>query len=153
MKQGVPRWTTTDKEIVAAYIALVDKVCPCVVMVHSQSGTFGFQVAEARPDKVKALIAVEPTVGGDRSKVALLKNTPVAMVYGDFAKDHPRWAQIRQRGVDYAGVLKAAGGSIDIVDLPDAGLKGNSHMLMMDKNNGEIADLIQKWLAGKGLVD
>ncbi len=30
MKQGVPRWVTTDKEIVAAYIALVDKVCPCV---------------------------------------------------------------------------------------------------------------------------
>ena len=103
-------------------------------------------MAEARPDKVKALIAVEPTVGGDRNKVALLKNTPVAMVYGDFAKDHPRWARIRQGGVDYAGVLKAAGGSIDIVDLPDAGLKGNSHMLMMDKNNGEIADLIQKWL-------
>ena len=153
MKQGVPRWTTTDKEIVAAYIALVDKICPCVVMVHSQSGTFGFQVAEARPDKVKALIAVEPTLGGDRNKVALLKNTPVAMIYGDNAKDHPRWARIRQGGVDYAGVLKAAGGSIDVVDLPDAGIKGNSHMLMMDKNNGAIADLIQKWLASKGLVD
>jgi hypothetical protein len=26
-------------------------------------------------------------------------------------------------------------------------------MLMMDKNNGEIADLIQKWLSEKGLVD
>ena len=60
---------------------------------------------------------------------------------------------IRQRGVDYAGVLRAAGGSIDIVDLPDGGLKGNSHMLMMDKNNGAIADLIQKWLVSKGLVD
>ena len=76
MKQGVPRWVTTDKEIVAAYIALVDKVCPCVIMVHSQSGTFGFQVLEARPDKVKALVAVEPTVGGDRSKVASIKSTP-----------------------------------------------------------------------------
>jgi hypothetical protein len=41
MKQGVPRWLTTDDQIVAAYIELVDKVCPCVVMVHSQSGTFG----------------------------------------------------------------------------------------------------------------
>ena len=26
-------------------------------------------------------------------------------------------------------------------------------MLMMDKNNAQIADLIQKWLADKGLVD
>ena len=26
-------------------------------------------------------------------------------------------------------------------------------MLMMDKNNAQIADLIQNWLAGKGLVE
>ena len=75
------------------------------------------------------------------------------MIYGDFAKDHPRWSKIRQGGVDYAGVLKAAGGSIDIVDLPDAGLRGNSHMVMMDRNSDEVAALIQKWLASKGLVD
>src|SRR3979411_2690085 len=59
MKQGVPRWLTTDDQIVAAYIELVDKVCPCVVMVHSQSGSFGFKVAEARPGKVKALLGGE----------------------------------------------------------------------------------------------
>jgi len=50
-------------------------------------------------------------------------------------------------------VLKAAGGSIDIVDLPDAGLRGNSHMVMMDRNSDDVAALIQKWLASKGLVD
>jgi hypothetical protein len=26
-------------------------------------------------------------------------------------------------------------------------------MLMQDKNNAEIAEVIQKWLVGKGLVD
>jgi hypothetical protein len=40
-----------------------------------------------------------------------------------------------------------------VVNLPEAGIKGNSHMLMMDKNNGRVADLIQKWLADKGLVE
>jgi len=153
MKQGVPRWLTTDEPIVSAYIALVDKVCPCVVLVHSQSGSFGFKVAEARPDKVKALIAVEPTLGGDRNKTGILKNTPVLVVYGDNAKNHPRWQKIRQGGVDYAAALKAGGGTIDVVDLPDVGIKGNSHMMMMDKNSDQIADLIQKWLVGKGLVD
>jgi pimeloyl-ACP methyl ester carboxylesterase len=153
MKQGVPRWLTTDNEIVAAYVALVDKVCPCVVMVHSQSGSFGFKVLEARPDKVKGLVAVEPTLGGDKSKVASIKSTPVMMMYGDNVKDHARWAKIRQGGVDYASALKAAGGSVDIFDLPDMGLKGNSHMIMMDKNSDQVADLIQKWLVGKGLSD
>ena len=63
MKQAVPRWLTTDDQIVAAYVELVDKVCPCVVLVHSQSDAFGFKVLEARPEKVSALVAVEPTLG------------------------------------------------------------------------------------------
>ena len=46
----------------------------------------------------------------------------------------------------YAEAFKAAGGSLDLVDLPDAGIKGNSHMVMMDKNSDQVADLIQKWL-------
>ena len=38
------------------------------------------------------------------------------------------------------------------IDLPQAGIKGNLHMMMMDKNNAEVAGLIQKWLEGKGLT-
>ncbi len=151
MKQGVPRWVTTDKEIVAAYTALVDKVCPCVVMVHSQSGTFGYQVLEARPDKVKALIAVEPTLGGDPKKAASVKNTPILVIIGDNAKDHPRWKAIRQHSVNYQAAFKAAGGKLDLVDLPDVGIKGNSHMVMMDRNSDKVADLIQAWLVKTGL--
>jgi len=153
MKQGVPRWLSTDDQIVAAYIELVDKVCPCVVLVHSQSGSFGYKVLEARPDKVKALVAVEPTLGGDRNKVESIKGTPILVVYGDNAKDHPRWSKIRQGGVDYAAAFKSAGGSIDVIDLPDMGIKGNSHMMMMDRNSDEVAGLIEKWLIGKGLAE
>lgn len=152
MKQGVPRWVTTDPAIAAAYIALVDKVCPCVILVHSQGGTFGFQAAEARPDKVKALIAVEPSVVGDRTKAASIKGTPIMMMYGDNVKSHARWSKIRQNGVNYAEAMKAAGGSVDIVDLPDVGLKGNSHMIMMDKNSDKVADIIQAWLVKKNLA-
>jgi pimeloyl-ACP methyl ester carboxylesterase len=153
MKQAVPRWLATDEQIVAAYLELVDKVCPCVVLVHSQSGSFGYKVLEARPEKVKALVAVEPTLGGDRNKVEAIKATPILVLYGDNAKDHPRWSKIRQGGVDYAAALKSAGGSIDVIDLPDVGIKGNSHMVMMDKNSDAVAELIEKWLVGKGLAD
>ena len=38
-----------------------------------------------------------------------------------------------------------------MVSLPEVGVKGNSHM-MMDKNNGQIADLIQKWLTTQYLL-
>jgi pimeloyl-ACP methyl ester carboxylesterase len=153
MKQGVPRWVTTDEQIIKAYIDLVDKVCPCVVLVHSQSGTFGYKVLEARPDKVKALVAVEPTLAGDKNKIASVKGTPILTIIGDNAKDHPRWKSIRNNAVVYSEAFKAAGGDFTLVDLPDAGIKGNSHMMMMDKNSDEIAGMIQKWLVDKKLAD
>jgi len=33
-----------------------------------------------------------------------------------------------------------------MLHLPDASLFGNSHMLMQDKNNLQVADLILKWI-------
>ena len=150
-KQGVPRWTTTDPAIIAAYTELVDKVCPCVVLVHSQSGSFGAKVAEARPDKVKALVMVEPAGAGDLKAAGNLKNTPVLAVYGDYIEQDARWPTIRANGYRYYDAVRAAGGRVDVVNLPEVGIRGNSHMLMMDRNNGQIADLIQKWLGERGL--
>ena len=37
--------------------------------------------------------------------------------------------------------------------LPLIGIRGNSHMMMQDRNNAEIAEVIQKWLVAKGLVE
>jgi len=151
VKQNVPRWTTTDDATVAAYIAEIDRVGPCIILFHSQAGTFGFKVAQARPDKVKALIAIEPAGVGDPAKVDALKNIPTLFVYGDYIERDSRWPKIRATGVAFADAMKAAGGSVDVVDLPKSGIHGNSHMMMMDKNNTEVAALIQTWLEGKGL--
>jgi len=135
VKQNVPRWTTTDDAIIAAYIAEIDRVGPSIILFHSQAGSFGFKVAQARP-----------------AKVDVLKNIPTLIVYGDYIEKDSRWPKIRANGIAFADAIKAAGGSVDVVDLPQAGIKGNSHMVMMDKNNAEVAGLIQKWLEGKGLT-
>ena len=45
-----------------------------------------------------------------------------------------------------AASINAAGGTAKFLLLPALGIKGNSHMLMMDKNNLQIADLIIGWL-------
>ena len=110
VKQFVPRWTTTDAPTLAAYVQLVDKICPCVILSHSQAGLFGFQAAQARPDKVKALIAVEPAGLGDPAKAASLKDIPVLMLYGDFIEQDSRWPQIRANGLKFAEQIRAAGG-------------------------------------------
>ena len=50
-----------------------------------------------------------------------------------------------------AAAVRAGGGTVDVINLPELGIKGNSHMLMQDKNNAQIAEVIHKWLVGKGL--
>jgi pimeloyl-ACP methyl ester carboxylesterase len=153
MRQSVPRWLSTDNAVIAAYAALVDKVCPCVLLVHSQGGQFALRVAEAHPDKIKALVAVEPAGAGPVDKAAALKNVPVLTVFGDYVDDHPRWAAYKKQLVAYGAAMTATGGSFEMIMLPDIGIRGNSHMLMQDRNNAEIAEVIQKWLVAKGLVE
>lgn len=150
-KQVVPRWTSTDEATIAAYIALVDRVCPCVIMSHSQSGLFAYKVAQARPDKVKALVLLEPAGVGDMAMARLLKNTPSISIYGDYVDQDPRWKKGRANNMTFQAAIRSAGGIADLVNLPDIGIKGNSHMLMMDINNNEVASLIQKWLTKHNL--
>jgi hypothetical protein len=38
------------------------------------------------------------------------------------------------------------GGNATLVELPKLGIKGNTHFLMSDLNNGQLADLFDKWL-------
>ena len=154
VKQIVPRWTTTNDAIMAAYNQLVDKVCPCVLLVHSQSGTFGYKAALAHPDKVKALVIVE---GHD----------PRQRREGGEAQERPDPGALRRQCRQERDVLRPArrttsrwrrsprrpAAAVEIVNLPDIGIKGNSHFMMMEKNNAEIAEVIQKWLVGKGLVE
>ncbi len=121
-------------------------------LVHSQAGQFGFKVAQARPDKVKALIAVEAAGVGDPATAAALKDVPILMVFGDYIDQDSRWPKMKQNDLDFTDKVKAAGGSVDIIDLPKAGLHGNTHMMMMDKNNIAVADVIQTWLTQKNLT-
>jgi hypothetical protein len=43
------------------------------------------------------------------------------------------------------------GGDVRLVHLPEIGIRGNTHFLMSDLNNVEIADQVSKFLAEKKL--
>ena len=63
LAQLVPNTETTleggGTNTVDALAALLDKIGPAVVMVHSQSGVYGLDVVRRRPDKVRALVSIE----------------------------------------------------------------------------------------------
>jgi pimeloyl-ACP methyl ester carboxylesterase len=153
-KQIVPRWTTTDALTQAAYDALVQKLCPCIIVVHSQGGNFGFRATLAAPGKVKALVAVEPSSALDPAQVdaTKLKGVPHLFVWGDHLDGNKLYQNFFMKAPQlYFAALKEAGVDAFWLDLPKEGIKGNSHMMMMDKNSDEIAKRIQSWFAEHGL--
>ena len=152
-KQAVPRFATSDKEIQAAYDAYVQKACPCVIVVHSQGGNFAFNAALHAPDKIKAIIAVEPSGAPPASAdLAGLKGVPHLFVWGDHIGDHPLWPRFQAAVAAYREALGKAGAMADWVALPERGITGNTHMLMMDRNSDQIAALIQDWMGRQGLM-
>ena len=113
VKQIVPRWLTTDDAIIAAYTELVDKVCPCVILFHSQAGGFGFKVAQARPTRSRRIVAVEPAMAGDKAKARRAKKHPDPDVFGDYMSiDIRAGRKCAQADLDYADAVRAAGGSV-----------------------------------------
>jgi len=184
-----------------ALLALLDRIGPAILLVHSQAGAFGWPVADARPDLVKAILAIEPNgppfhglefVGAP----AFFKEGPVALAYGitslpltfapavkdagelaierEDTADGPDLATCwRQKAparalpnlqkmpilvltaeasyhapYDHCTVkfLQQAGVKPSFVRLVDLDVRGNSHVMMLEKNNREIAAVIAKWL-------
>ena len=152
-KQSIPRWSTNDVAIQAAYDAYVQKACPCVIVVHSQGGNFAFNAALKYPDKVKAIVAVE-TSGSpnpETTDFSRLKGVPMLWVWGDNLDRYPFWGRITAQQENFRSRLVAAGGTGDRLMLPELGWRGNSHMLMMDRNSDLIAEQVDRWLARQGL--
>lgn len=146
-KQILPRWTINDERTQKAYDALVQRVCPCIIMAHSTGGPFAFNAALKAPDKVKAVIAVEPA-GAPLPTVDLspLKSVPMLMVWGDNLSSYPVWVKLVPLLASFRDRLAATGGIVEWLDLPAKGMKGNSHMIMMDRNSNEVAALIDAWI-------
>ena len=152
-KQFVARWTTSDAWTQSSYDALVQRVCPCVIVGHSQAGQFVYTAAQRAPDKVKAVVLVEPVSALDPAKVdpARVKHIPHLTVWGDYLNDSALWRRYRNIVETYTNAIKSAGGTADTIDLPAMGVRGNSHMVMMDRNSDEVALLVRNWLIKRGL--
>lgn len=44
-----------------AGVALLDRIGPSIILTHSESGEYGWLIADARPNLVKAIVAIEPS--------------------------------------------------------------------------------------------
>jgi pimeloyl-ACP methyl ester carboxylesterase len=182
--------------------ALLDRIGPAILLTHSQSGTFGWLVADARPSLVKAIVAMEPSgppVHDNVEKGApeWFEDGPLSKAYGltapplayDPPVTDPRELRfVRQEKADAQGLVRcwaqaepartlvnlrsipvlvvqaeasyhaaydhctvaylrqARVAAVRYVRLADVGIKGNGHMLMLEKNNLDVAAVVEKWL-------
>jgi len=51
----------------------------------------------------------------------------------------------------WVAAVNRHGGDARLIHLPDIGIRGNTHFMMSDLNNVEIADQVSEFLAGKHL--
>ena len=160
--------------------ALFAKIGPAILFTHSQGGGPGWLTAITNPN-VKAIVAFEPGSGfifpegelpaampsaaGTLSPEAVppddfrkLTRIPIVIYYGDNFPVEPT----TERGQDnwrvrlamarrWVDAINKHGGDARLVHLPDVGIHGNTHFLMSDLNNLQIADQVSQFLAGKKL--
>lgn len=56
----IPDLVKTHEHMLRCGCALLDRIGPAILVTHSMGGPFGWIVADARPELVKAIVAVEP---------------------------------------------------------------------------------------------
>ena len=134
-----------------ALAALLDKIGPAVVVVHSLAGPFADALVALRPALVKAVINIEgaQAIVPTDAQIDAYRGIPVLELFGDHLDApvftaRPRY-EARKAVVDR--INKREGGKATIVRLPEIGIHGNSHMLMQDKNNLRVADFVLDWIA------
>ena len=142
------------RETPKALVALLEKIGPAILMVHSQAGGYGLEVVR-QSDKVRALVVMEGSCGplsADDISKRFVKQ-PMLSLWGDFTVGAlgPNSDTRRNACIATVDAIKAAGGNAKFFLLPDNGIKGNSHMMMFDKNNLQVADIMMKWLGEAGV--
>lgn len=185
--------SVSEKLVRDAGAALLDKIGPAIIFTHSQSGPFGWVIADERPKLVKGIVAAEPSGPPLRNAVfgeqpgRLWGVTETPMAYSPAVTNPKEIATVEESAADgpnlvkcikqaeparklinlqnmpilifaaessyhaaydhcTAKYMKQAGVKVDFVRLEEVGIKGNGHMVMIEKNNLDIAAMINGWM-------
>ena len=149
---------------------LASDVGGMILMGHSQSSSFPTSAAlqadsgcypwtSARACKIKGIVQIETGCYGNLTSnmINTLKHIPILIMYGDYATSDPTASCQTE-----IGQIAAAGGDIKFAWLPQltrgslypgspGPIHGNDHMMMLDKNNQDIAQIVIDWASSRRL--
>ncbi|MBQ5344325.1 MAG: alpha/beta fold hydrolase [Acidaminococcaceae bacterium] len=164
-----------DKASAISAKAGAAKETPGVVLVTHSAGGFPGWLSAMGNQKVKAVASYEPggyvfpekevpdpmpsltgTVSGvpvPMEQFKRLTEIPIVMYFGDYIPEevsdklgNENWRVRLQMARKFAETVNRHGGNATVVELPKLGIKGNTHFLMSDLNNGQLASLLDQWL-------
>ena len=154
--------------------ALAERIGDHILVTHSAGGFPGWMSAMQNPE-VKGVVSYEPggfvfpegevpdridglTGGAAGIPVPVeqfkrLTEIPVVLYFGDYIPETPskklgdeNWRVRLQMARKFVEVVNKHGGNATLVELPKIGIYGNTHFLMQDLNNVELAGLLDVWL-------
>jgi pimeloyl-ACP methyl ester carboxylesterase len=133
--------------------ALAVQLRGAVLIGHSESGFFPEEAALIDPTGVRGIVSIEMacTTTMNPRQLATMASIPILVMFGDHLGDVKGpfgsiWTNNFDTCQKFVDQVTAAGGDAQLMLLPKMGIKGNSHMLMQDKNNLQLADLILTWI-------
>lgn len=179
-RQMTPNTGPYDQDIISdAVAALFKRIGPGILVTHSQGGGPGW-LAAIKSENIKAVVAYEPgssfvfpegelpepmpsltgTLEGfpvPLDDFMKLTKIPVVVYYGDNIPEQTdipgqdNWRVRLAMAKIWVKAINDKGGDATLVHLPEIGVRGNTHFPFSDLNNVGIADLMEKFLAEKGL--
>jgi pimeloyl-ACP methyl ester carboxylesterase len=155
---------------------LLDRIGPAVLVTHSLGGPAGWLIADARPQLVKAIVAIEaigpPFVerpelglslewGVTAAPITVDPPAATAAELGGASRRLPNLAGVPIAVVsaeaspfvhfhdEMVGFLRGAGCDVEGLRLADHGVNGNGHGMMLEANNVEALEPIARWVEAK----
>lgn len=147
----------------------IDRIGP-VVAVTNSAGGWRALLAALKTSNIKGIVAYEtpgyvfpegegpegPEATFGPTHVSLdefkaLTRIPIQIVFGDNVEKSEMWSGVHKQAEQFVASVNKHGGHAEILDLPKAGLKGNTHIAFADMNNVAVADLLSAFLKKNGL--
>jgi len=131
---------------------LVEQLGGAVVVTHSQAGIMGHHMTRILKERghltlLKGLVTLEGSCSLPNSGLtaADFDNIPYMALKGDYTAT----SMVCQETVDAINARRASKqgtAKADYLKLDEMGILGVTHMMMLDKKNLEIADVIYNWI-------
>ena len=159
----------TDSLEAGSVAKLLERIGPAILFTHSGSGKRGWLTAIQSPN-VKGVVSFEPSIevfppgevpgpgtgGAAQLEVPLadfrkLTQFPILIVFGDnidapVPRIQASWPAALAHARAFVASVNSHGGNAQLIHLPDIGIFGNSHLMMLELNNIEVADVVSRFL-------